>query len=295
VSQGEATGAANFEPHRRALTGLAYRMLGSVSDAQDIVQDAYLRWHRIDPATITDPRAWLIRTVTRLCLDELKSARVRRETYVGPWLPEPVADTQALTADTSSDLADDVSVALLLALERLSPLERAAFLLHDVFEQDFSRIGTALNRTPAACRQLATRARTHIRASPPRFRASAEDAARLVGAFMQAAIANDVAGLTSMLATDAALHSDGGGIRIAALNVIQGNDRVARFIAGIARKAGQRMHATPAELNGLPGYLLREPDGTVRTLAFDISNGQIQTLYIVANPQKLRHLQPPPA
>jgi RNA polymerase sigma-70 factor, ECF subfamily len=295
MSERQAIGAANFEPHRRALTGLAYRMLGSVTDAQDIVQDAYLRWHRIDPSTIADPRAWLIRTVTRLCLDELKSARVRRETYVGPWLPEPVADTQALTADTESNLADDVSVALLLALERLSPLERAAFLLHDVFEQDFSLIGAALNRTPAACRQLATRARTHIRASPPRFRASAEDAARLVGAFMQAAIANDVAGLTAMLADDAELYSDGGGIRIAALNVIRGNDRVARFVAGVARKSGQLMHATPVELNGLPGFLLHEADGTVRTLAFDIGNGQIQTVYIVANPQKLRHLERPSA
>ena len=159
--------SASFEPHRRRLLGLAYRMLGSMAEAEDAVQEAYLRWHDADRARVDEPKAFLMTTTTRICLDVLKSARVRREEYVGPWLPDPVTDTAALAPDAQTELAEDLSVALLLALERLSPLERAAFLLHDVFDYSFAQVADALDRNEAACRQLAARARTHVREVRP--------------------------------------------------------------------------------------------------------------------------------
>jgi RNA polymerase sigma-70 factor (ECF subfamily) len=155
--------SATFEPHRRRLLGLAYRMLGSMAEAEDVVQEAYLRWHDTDRDRIEDPRAFLTTTTTRICLDVLKSARLKREEYVGPWLPDPVTDTASLAPDVETELAEDLSVALLLALERLSPLERAAFLLHDVFDYSFAQVAVALGRNEAACRQLAARARSHVR------------------------------------------------------------------------------------------------------------------------------------
>ena len=160
--------AASFEPYRRRLLGLAYRMLGSMADAEDAVQETYLRWHGADRDNVSDPRAFLMTTTTRICLDMLTSARARREEYVGPWLPEPVVDTAALAPDSRTELAEDLSIALLLTLDRLSPLERAAFLLHDVFDFSFSEVATALERSEAACRQLAARARAHVRAARPR-------------------------------------------------------------------------------------------------------------------------------
>src|SRR5688500_8085737 len=160
--------AASFEPYRRRLLGLAYRMLGSMADAEDAVQEAYLRWHGADRDTVSNPRAFLMTTATRICLNMLASARARREQYVGPWLPEPVVDSAALAPDSRTELAEDLSIALLLTLDRLSPLERAAFLLHDVFDFSFSEVAAALQRSEAACRQLAARARAHVRATRPR-------------------------------------------------------------------------------------------------------------------------------
>jgi RNA polymerase sigma-70 factor (ECF subfamily) len=175
--------AAEFESLRGQLTGLAYRMLGSRAEAEDMVQEAWLRWHAADRAAVREPRAFLSKTVTRLCLDQLKSARARREEYVGQWLPEPVLDGAQLAAGSASEYADDLSVALLLALERLSPLERAAFLLHDVFDLGFEEVAEALGRDPAACRQLASRARSHVREEKPRFKPSAEEEQRVFAAF----------------------------------------------------------------------------------------------------------------
>jgi len=208
--------ARSFETHRRSLTGLAYRMLGSRAEAEDVVQDAYLRWHAADHAAIEQPRHYLGTVVTRLCLDRMKSAQARREVYVGQWLPEPVVD-EALDADTAGDLAHDLSVALMLVLERLSPLERASFLLHDVFGLDFAEVGRALGRGEAACRQLAARARAHIEEGRPRFSTSQEEGRRLAAAFNQAAQLGDTATLMKLLAADAVLYSDGGGKRAAAL------------------------------------------------------------------------------
>src|SRR6516225_1150108 len=186
--------APDFEPHRPFLAGLAYRMLGSVAEAEDVVQDAFLRWREVDRAAVAEPRAYLARVVSRLCLDRMKSASHRREEYVGMWLPEPVV------AEPAQSLADDLSMALLLALERLSPLERAAFLLHDVFDMDYAAVGEAIDHTEAACRQLAARARDHVREGRPRYRASDEDARKLADAFVAAAVTGDVGGLARLLA-----------------------------------------------------------------------------------------------
>src|SRR5215470_14274455 len=202
--------AASFEPYRRRLLGLAYRMLGSMADAEDAVQETYLRWHANDREKVSDPKAFLMTTTARICIDMLTSARARREQYVGPWLPEPVLDTAALAPDSRAELAEDLSIALLLTLDRLSPLERAAFLLHDVFDFSFGEVAAALQRNEAACRQLATRARTHVRAARPRgatvlpARSDEIDAkhAQLLSAFMLAARAGDLDALTQLLASD---------------------------------------------------------------------------------------------
>ena len=282
-----------FEAHRDHLLGLAYRMLGSIAEAEDVVQEAYLRWHGADADEVADPRACLARVVTRLGLDYLKSARVRREHYVGPWLPEPVVDADALSAGTSSEYADDVTVALLLALERLSPLERAAFLLHDVFDLDFAEVARTLDRTEAACRQLAARGRAHVREARPRFPVEPGAADRLAAAFLAASREGDADALRALLAEDAVLRSDGGGKRSAALAPILGRDRIARFLAGIARKvreAGHVLTATPARINGQPGFVLRDADGMVQTMALEIRDGAVVAIDIVRNPDKLGHL-----
>ena len=281
-----------FEPHRRRLTGLAYRMLGSLAEAEDVVQDAYLRWHGADRAAVADPRAYLSSTVARLCLDHLKSARVRREQYVGQWLPEPIIDASAVAPDSASELADDVSVALMMTLERLSPLERAAFILHDVFDMGFDAVADVLDRDTAACRQLAARARTHVHEGRPRFKASAADAAQLAEAFHQAVMSGDIAALGRMLADDAVLYSDGGGKRLAALNPIRGKDKIIRFFEGLAQKqrlyVPQSIHRT--SINGLPGFVIVDVEGAVETLALAIDDGRIAALYSVRNPEKLGHL-----
>jgi len=292
MTVGGADATRDFEPHRRHLIGLAYRMLGSLAEAEDAVQEAYLRWHQVDRATVRNPRAFLSKTVTRLCLDALKSARARRESYVGPWLPEPVLDTASFAADTASDYAEDLSVALMLALERLSPLERAAFLLHDVFDMDFAEVGETLGRSEATCRQLASRARSHVRAARPRFRVSAEDGARLVEAFVVASRSGDAGALARLLAEGAVLYSDGGGKRPAALNPIYGRDKIVRFFTSLARKDRLRSIAAlrAAAVNGLPGLVAIEADGTPLTMALDIRDGTISAIYIVSNPDKLRHV-----
>lgn len=285
---------AGFEAHRRRLSAIAYRMLGSVAEAEDVVQDAFLRWHGADREVVDDPGAFLARIVTRLCLDRLKEARRRRETYVGPWLPEPLVTGTWGTHPSDESVADDISYALLLALERLSPLERAAFLLHDVFEVEFDAISEILDRSPAACRQLASRARTHIRDGRHRFDVQATEQQRIAEAFFAAARSGDSAALGRLLAETATLHSDGGGKKIAALNVLSGSRRVVRFLSGVHRKWGREpaRFVHRLELNGLPALLTVEADGTVQTMALAIEGDRIAALYIVRNPDKLRHLAP---
>jgi RNA polymerase sigma-70 factor, ECF subfamily len=288
--------AASFEPYRRRLLGLAYRMLESMADAEDAVQEAYLRWHGADRDKVLDPRAFLMTTTARICLDMLTSARARREEYVGPWLPEPVVDTAALAPDTSTELAEDLSIALLLTLDRLSPLERAAFLLHDVFDFSFSEVAAALERSEAACRQLAARARTHVREIRPRGATapperSGEKHEELVAAFVSATRSGDLQGLMRLLASDVRVVTDGGGKASAALSVLEGADRAARFLVEVTRKGWREdFRLRFANVNGLPGVIVYGADGVVQTAAFEIEGGVIRALYAVRNPDKLRHL-----
>jgi RNA polymerase sigma-70 factor, ECF subfamily len=305
-TKGMSDPAASFEPYRRRLSGLAYRMLGSVTDAEDAVQDTYLRWHATDRDRVSDPRAFLMTTTARICLDMLTSARARREEYVGPWLPEPVLDAGALAPDSRTELAEDLSVALLLTLDRLSALERAAFLLHDVFDFSFSEVAAALERSEAACRQLASRARGHVRAARPHGAAAPSapsgqlDAkhAQLMSAFAAATASGDLNALTQMLASDVRIVTDGGGKVRSALEVIEGADRAARFMVEVTRKrpgAWWRDDFTVrfAVINGLPGVVVDAPEGTVQTTAFEIEGDMIRALYVVRNPDKLRHLARP--
>jgi RNA polymerase sigma-70 factor (ECF subfamily) len=290
----------SFEPYRGRLLGLAYRMLGSMADVEDAVQETYLRWHQVNRDDVSEPRAFLVTTTTRICLDILKSARARREEYVGPWLPDPVVDTAALAPDSRTELAEDLSIALLLTLDRLSPLERAAFLLHDVFDFSFTEVAATLERSEAACRQLAARARGHVREARPRGTAPTAgqiDAkhAQLLSAFAAATQSGDLDAMTQLLASDVRFVTDGGGKVRAADTVIEGADRVARFMIGAMRpRPGQWWRADFTQrfaiVNGLPGVIVDAPEGPVQTAAIEIAGGVIQAIYVVRNPDKLRHL-----
>ncbi len=273
-----------FEPHRRFLVGVAYRMLGSVSEAEDAVQDAYLRWEGADRASVLEPRAFLARIVTRLCLDRLKSARANREQYVGTWLPEPIVE-----APGPSEVADDLSVALLMTLERLSPLERAAFLLHDVFDMDYAEIAGVLERTETACRQLATRAREHVRDERPRFEPTPEAESKLAAAFASALSSGNIAGLSSLLAEDAVFYADGGGKQKAPLNPIYGRAKIVRFFEGTKNKAAPITSARPARINGLPGFVFHGELGA-EAISFETSGEFIVAIYAIRNPDKMKHV-----
>ena len=275
----------NFEDHRSFLVGLAYRMLGSLAEAEDIVQDAFLRWNEVDQDKVEHPRAYLARVVSRLCLDRMKSAQARREEYVGTWLPEP------MLAAPAQSIAEDLSVALLLTLERLSPLERAAFLLHDVFDMDYAEVAGALDRSEAACRQLAARAREHVRDEKPRFETTDETRERLASAFQAAMFTGDLQTISQMLAEDAVLYTDGGGKRRAALNPIYGKDKILRFLVGVGTKnpLPKPGDVKRVDINGLPGFVVSLPDG-LETLSLEISGDRIVAIYGVRNPDKLKHL-----
>jgi RNA polymerase sigma-70 factor (ECF subfamily) len=279
------TEANDFEAHRSFLAGLAYRMLGSVAEAEDVVQDAYLRWAQADTSTIAHPRAYLARVVTRLCLDRMKSATSRREQYVGTWLPEPIV------AAPAEPMADDLSIALLLTLERLSSLERAAFLLHDVFDMDYGDIAATLGRSEESCRQLAARARQHVRDERPRFAATDEKRDRLFAAFEAVMTSGDVAEFAQLLADDAVLYADGGGKRAAALEPIHGKHNILQLFADVFAQRGffQRDQLRRASINGLPGFVVNVEDG-VQTTAFEVRGDLIVALYTVRNPDKLRHV-----
>ena len=277
--------AASFEPLRPKLTRVAYRMLGSVADAEDIVQEAFIRWMGADRSEVREPEAFLRRTVTRLCLDRLKSAQHQRETYVGPWLPEPIVEEEA---------GEDVTLPLMLALERLSPLERAAFLLHDVFGLEFDEVAATIQRDPATCRQLAARARAHVREARPRFQVEKQRGLVLAEAFFAASRSGDINALGALLAADVSLHADGGGKRPAATAPVLGFEAVLRFhrlLAKWFREKGQASKLVRAGfINGLPGFVTLEADGEYQTTALEIEDGKIAAIYVVRNPDKLKHL-----
>jgi RNA polymerase sigma-70 factor (ECF subfamily) len=279
----KADAAASFDPLRPRLIRVAYRMLGSIADAEDVVQDAFLRWLDTDRAAVREPEAFLRRVVTRLSLDQLKSARVRREHYVGEWLPEPMVESEPV---------EDVTLPLLIALERLSPLERAAFLLHDVFGLDFEEIAQSIDRDPAACRQLAARARTHVRSERPRYEVDKARGLELAAAFFSASRGGDMGRLQTMLAEDVSVHSDGGGKRVAGIKPIFGVDNVMKLQASLARffRDGTSQLVSYGFINGLPGFVTREADGILQTTALLVVDGQIHAIYVMRNPDKLGHL-----
>ena len=280
---GSQDATASFDPLRRKLMRVAYRMLGSVADAEDMVQEAFIRWMKADRGAVREPEAFLRRTVTRLCLDQLKSARRQRETYVGPWLPDPLVEDEE---------EEDVTLPLMLALERLSPLERAAFLLHDVFGLGFEEVAATIQRDPTACRQLAARARTHVREARPRYQIERQRGLALAEAFFAASRSGDMKALGAMLAADVSVHADGGGKRSAVLKPIVGFDAVMKLQTSLATFF-HKYNSTLVRacfVNGLPGFVTLEADGELQTTALEIEDGKIAAIYVMRNPDKLRHL-----
>lgn len=283
--------------HARSLRALAYRMLGSRAEAEDIVQEAWLRWADVDESTVRHAGAFLSRLVTNLCLDRLQSAAMRREQYVGVWLPEPLVDEAgdwSPNPETQAEFAQDVSVAFMLTLDRLSPLERAAFLLHEVFELDFDEIARRLGRSSAACRQLASRARQHVKADYARHEVEDEERQRLFQAFLGALQSFDVEGLAKVLTDDAILLADGGGKVTAVPRMLEGAVVVARAFVGWAKMPANRdWRIRPARINGLPGCIVYDAAGEpVQTVALRPATtaGRISAVYVQRNPDKLGHL-----
>jgi len=285
--------AADIHGHRPVLQAIAYRMLGSFAEAEDAVQETFLRWHRQGPDNhreIREPRAWLITTLTRHCIDRLRAAKAARENYVGVWLPEPLVEAAAVEPVDRLELAETLSMALLMVLERLSPDERAAFLLHEVFETDYPDIARILEKTEPACRQLVHRAKERVREGKPRFTPSREEQDRLVSAFRKAVMTGDVAGLAALFTPDATLYSDGGGKAAAALNPIYGAEKIARFFIGVRDKQPAGQEALPRTVNGHAGYVAFIGDQPTYAMAVEFDGARIAAIHLVRNPDKLTHL-----
>ena len=281
------SGAAAFEAERARLTRLAYRMLGERSAAEDVVQEAWLRWSKTDQTDIANPAAWLTRAASRLAIDALRKAKARREDYIGPWLPEPEVAPFASDEESDDDRAERISLGFLHVLERLSPDERAAFILHDAFDCGYDEIAAALNKTEPACRKLVSRARERVRSGRPRFETDREQQQRIVTAFLTASARGDAAAMKSLLTEDAIVYSDGGGKVRAALRPLGPDDAILALTTAMRRYAGQRHDAAPVEINGQFGLALSY-EGRLHTLyTADIEGGRIAALYIVRNPDKL--------
>ena len=286
---GDQAATEVFEANRPRLVRIAYRMLGSFAEAEDVVQDAWIRWRAVDPDEVRQPTAFLVRTVTRLSLDVMKSARARRDVYVGNWLPEP-----AVEVEDEPLPRDELTLTLMMALERLSPLERAAFLLHDVFSAPMDEIAVALGRDAAAVRQLAVRARKHVQQARPRYPVAPEEGERIARAFFHATNSGDVAGLRALLAGNVILTADGGGKVHAWLRPIVGMDRLLRLFAGLHRKQTEpSVLVRWTRIDGLPGYISYERHSTLQTTALEIEDGRIVAVYITRNPDKLARLALP--
>ncbi|MEU5884147.1 RNA polymerase sigma factor SigJ [Spirillospora sp. NPDC047279] len=287
---GEERLARAFEADRPRLLRVAYTMTGSLVEAEDCVQEAWLRLRGLeDPADVRDLAAWLTTTVSRLALDALSSARARREHYVGTWLPEPLVGDRSHDPADRVTLDESVSMALLVVLERLSPAERTAFVLHDVFSVPFAEIAGVVGRSPAAVRQLASRARRHVEAGRPRTPATAAEQRKLVEAFMAACQEGDLPGLVALLDPDVVLRGDGGGKVPALLRAERGAERVAGMLAARARAAGA-LDILPADVNGAPGLVIREAGGGLSVMAFAVDAGLITAIDFVRNPDKLAGL-----
>ncbi|MEU6789461.1 RNA polymerase sigma factor SigJ [Nonomuraea angiospora] len=292
-----------FEDHRSLLTGVAYRILGSVADAEDVVQEAWLRWSGVDEATVGEPKAYLVRVTSRLAIDRLRWAKSRRESYVGPWLPEPIS-TAPDVAD-HAELAESVELALLLVLETLSPLERAVFVLREAFDLPFSEIAEIIGRAEPATRQLARRARDHVRERRPRFDVDRQERRRITERFISASAEGDLDGLIELFASEVTMVSDGGGKARAALRVITGADNVSRwllsintpaniaaFMASIGMAGISDLAIGMATMNNAPAMVISAGGRVITVASLLISDGKIDTVYLIANPEKIAHLEP---
>jgi len=287
---------STLERHRRLLFSIAYRMLGSIADAEDAVQDAFVRWQRASDVEVRSPRSFLVTIVSRLCINQLQSARVQRETYVGEWLPEPLVTEPAPNAPEMLQVDESVSMALLLLLERLTPTERAVFLLHEVFDYTHVEIGAALNLSEANCRQLLRRAQQHVQLTRPRFQAPTQDHAELLQRFYEAAGSGDMDRLIALLSADVVMHTDGGGKAAALRLPIHGPDKVARAaIHGVRRFMSLNLQRRVVEINGQPGVVSYENGRPQSVFTVEMRDGRIHAIYIVTNPEKLSHLPPPPS
>lgn len=289
---GEST-TATFEGERKRLTGVAYRMLGQWSEAEDAVQDAFLRWQAADQRTIETPGAWLTTVVVRLCLDRLRRAKAKREVYVGPWLPEPVitAEGGERRDEEIESFAHDLSLGLMLVLERLGPEERAAFILREAFDTSYGEIASVLGKKEAAVRQLVTRARERVKSERPRFRAEPEEHQRLLAQMTSAIAANDASGLLSLLTSDVRLISDGGGKAPAALRVMHSADEVVKLILHLAGARGGPTEIKAVTMNGVPSLWVVDGMGIASMIQLDIEDAHVRAIYVVRNPDKLAHLR----
>jgi RNA polymerase sigma-70 factor, ECF subfamily len=281
-----------FEEQRPVLFGLAYRMLGSVADAEDIVQESYLRWQAADRGDVQSPRAFLVTVATRLALDQLRRRKRERETYVGPWLPEPLVTDD--NADDCAEMAESLSLAFLTLLEKLQPIERAVFLLHEVFQYSHDDISAIVEKSPENCRQILSRARQHLAARRPRFRPEPAQQQALLGQFLTTCRSGDVVALARMLVDDAVLMSDGGGKAQAARKIVRGSAMVARALVGLAKKKAVGFETRFATVNGVSSLLLCAGGAIDSVVNFEFtSDGRIAAVHIVRNPDKLTHVPVP--
>ncbi|MBS0205428.1 MAG: RNA polymerase sigma-70 factor [Planctomycetes bacterium] len=275
-----------FEDLRPELQRLAYRMLGTLSDADDVMQESYLRWISADRTTVQSARAYISSIVTRLCIDQRRAIETRKETYIGPWLPEPIVEAESMSGEPV-EVAESVSLALMHVLETLTPVERAAYLLRKVFDYDYAEISEILGKSEANCRQLVSRSESHVLAERPRFEAGPEDVQRISNQFLHACSTGDLGGLVNLLSEDVVIYSDGGGKVTAALRPLEGIDRASRFLLGLFKKAGPTVEIVPIRVNGQAGYAAFDAGRLVTVWTMDIADNRIRRCFLIRNPDKL--------
>lgn len=280
-----------FDQHRSLLFSIGYRMLGSVAEAEDLVQETYLRWQKQNTAELEKPKAWLVATLTRLGIDQLRSARRRREEYVGVWLPEPLVDPTAPAPDAVAAMSDSLGMAFLFMLEELDPVERAVFLLREAFDYDYTEIASIVGKSEAACRKIVSRAKSHFGQREPAKKAPSPKAEQIVKRFMGACATGNVSELLALLTDDAVLYADGGGRVKSVLRPIRSADHISRFFAGIHRRFPTHAPMVVTRVNGEVGAMTRRADGNLSISAFAFDGDRIRAIYTVSNPEKLRHVK----